>query len=143
MTTIYETTDRLIGEQLDALLTIAWQLDHRQHAIPADSDEFSHRPTMPIVRLVGAARLLYQQHCVDAKGRCRICARRVRWWPSWIRPCTVYAALNFYLTQPDELVLRELPRPPTALPRPSISDTEQTIEFLRIRNRPTWSAGDD
>ena len=72
-----------------------------------------------IVRLVAAAWSLYLRHRVDAKGRCRHCPRRrgwLGWWGGWrfdrrrTGQCTVLATLSFYLMQPTEVVLRELPR---------------------------------
>ena len=107
MTTIYHTTDRLIDEQLDALFATAWQLDNQ------------------FARLVAAARSLHEQHRVNAKGRCRICSRRPPLRCTSMRICTVYAALSFYLTQPNDLVLREIPRP--------MFDVDQTIELPSIR----------
>jgi len=89
MTSIYQTTDRLIGEHLDELLTAAWELDTR------------------FVRLVCAARSLRERHRIDAHGRCRTCTRRRRLRRTRARPCTVHVALAYYLTQPAELVLRD------------------------------------
>ena len=80
MSSIYETTDRLIGEHLDALLAVAWEADDRLGPEFTHTFESSCQPSMLFVRLVSAARLLYQGHSVDAKGRCRICTTRVRWW---------------------------------------------------------------
>ena len=68
MTTIYETTDRLIGEHVDELLALAWDIDEQLRPMSAEADERGHRPTMPFVRLIAAVHLLYQQHGVDAKG---------------------------------------------------------------------------
>ncbi len=128
MTTLYTTVDRLIGEQLDELLALGWEVDEQLEPLTAETDEFSHQPAMPFVRLISAVRFLYQKHAVDAKGRCRICIERGRLWRrTRAQPCTVHAALSFYLTQHDDLVLAELPRSPTF-------DAEQTIELPRIRD---------
>jgi hypothetical protein len=81
MTTLYEVTDRLIGEQLDALLPLGWQIDELLHSAivePANRREDPDR-TMRFVRLISAARLLYQQHTVDRKGLCGICPSRSRY----------------------------------------------------------------
>ena len=132
MTNIYETTDRLIDERLDQLRALGWDVDQQLQPASALADGRSHQPTMLFVRLVSAVRLLYQLHRIDAKGRCQICTDRPRLRRTRTRPCTVYSALSFYLTQHDELVLPELPRPPTAQPR-QLSDAEQTMELPRIR----------
>jgi len=134
MTTIYETTDRLIGEHVDELLALAWDIDEQPRPMSAEADERGHRPTMPFVRLIAAVHLLYQQHGVDAKGRCHICAERTRVWCTRTRPCTVYAALSFFLTQPDELVLHDIPRPPPTQQSPPVTDLQRTVELPRIRD---------
>jgi hypothetical protein len=132
VTSIYETTDRLIDEELNELLVLAWDMDDRS---PSDSAEPGHRLTMPLVRLISAALLMHQRHNIDTRGRCRICTSRGRLWRRVrMQPCTVYAALNFYLTQPDGLVLRDMHRPRARpMPRPA-PDTLPTIELPRIRD---------
>jgi hypothetical protein len=117
VTTLYDVTDRLIGEHLHALLALGWQVDELLRTALAEpaATEDSAEPTTPFVRLISAARLLYHHHTIDTKGRCRICTRPSRGRRAPTRPCTVHAALSFYLLQPDELVLREIPRP--AAPR--------------------------
>jgi hypothetical protein len=110
MSSVYETTGRLLGERLEALLEVGWHVDD----LLADQAGVSTGTTeecAQFVRLISAAQSLYWQHAVDPRGRCRICVRRSRRWRARLRPCTVYAALSFYLTQPDELVLRDVPRP--------------------------------
>lgn len=92
MTTVYTTTDRLITEQLSALA-----------AAVSDGN------ATPFARLVGAAILLHDQHRIDARGHCRFCPRR-RLLRRLARSCTVHSALGFFLTQPDKLVLPELPQ---------------------------------
>jgi hypothetical protein len=56
-----------------------------------------------VVRLIGALSQLQQLHRIDNHGRCSICwtSPRTRW--PWRKPaiCTVFAALGFYLSQPN------------------------------------------
>jgi hypothetical protein len=107
MTSIYATTSRLIDECLEALLAASQLLDGRTN----DSNS-------QFVRLAGAGLALARQHTVDGKGRCRICTRRRRLRRRRMRPCSVYSALSFYLTQPDELVQQVLPELASARPAP-------------------------
>lgn len=129
MTSIYETTDRLIGEHLDALLEIGWQVDDVVLSMLADRMVFPERSAQ-FVRLVWAVRSLCLQHRKDARGRCRICVKRGRLRRRRLaRPCTVYSALSFFLTQPDDLVLRDIPKPVT-MPPPLRA--EQTVRLPTI-----------
>ena len=134
MTTLYTTMDRLIGEHLDELLALGWEVDEQLRSAATETDEPSHQPTMPFVRVISAVRLLHQKHTVDAKGRCRICTERRRFWHrTRTQPCTVHSAFSFYLTQSDELVLSEIPRPRAAPGRPPLElDLRPTIELPRI-----------
>jgi hypothetical protein len=105
MTSLYATTSRLIEERLEALLNAGQPLDGR-------TDDSNAQ----LMRLAGAGLALAQQHTVDGKGRCRICTRRRRLYRRRMRPCSVYSALSFYLTQPDELVQQVLPELAPARP---------------------------
>ena len=118
MTSLYTTTSRLVGEYLDALLGLGWRLDD------LDDD-----PDLRVVRLAGAALALTQQHAIDSKGRCRICTRRRHLRRTRTRPCTVYAALSFYLTQPYELALRQFARPGVDRSRPTAPEAETTVRL--------------
>lgn len=121
MTSIYDTTSRLIGEYLDALLSASWQPD----GIESDRD-------MRVVRLVAAAMALCRQHEVDGKGRCQVCTRRRAVRRRRLRPCTVYAVMNFYLTQPDELVLPQLPERHAHQVQHTSPEAEATVRLPRI-----------
>ena len=97
-----------MAETLAGLLDAAWRIE-----LGRGSQD------LRFVRLVAAAWSLYLRHRVDAKGRCRHCPRRrgwLGWWGGWrfdrrrTGQCTVLATLSFYLMQPTEVVLRDLPR---------------------------------
>lgn len=140
MTTLYTTMDRLIGEHLDELLTLGWEVDEQLRSAAIETDEPSHQPTMPFARLISAVRLLYQKHTVDAKGRCRICTERGRFWRRMrVQQCFVHAVLSFYLVQSDEVVLSEITRSRTVQRRrrPLRLDLRPTIELPRIRDGRT------
>lgn len=126
MSSVYETTGRLLGEHLDALLEAGWYVEDLL-ADQAGASGGATERNAQFVRLISAAQSLYWQHAVDAKGRCRICTRRSRLRRTRLRPCTVYSALSFYLTQPDELVLRDIPRPATQYSLPLSPDTKSVI----------------
>lgn len=119
VTAMYVTTSRLIVERLEAALATAWQFEHQV----AD-------PDVSLVRVVGAGLALIRQHTVDGKGRCRICIQRRRWRRVRRRPCTVYGALMFYLTQPDALVLRQLSEPDRSGGEPNAA--ERTVRLPRL-----------
>jgi hypothetical protein len=88
-------TSRLVEKRIELLLHAAML------GQPTDeSDRF--------VRLAASALALVQQHAIDDKSRCRFCTRRRRWRRVRARPCTVYAAFSAYLTQPDDLVHRQI-----------------------------------
>lgn len=95
MTSAYAMTSRLVEDRIALLLTAA-MLDH----VVDEPARF--------VRLAAGALALVQQHAIDDKGRCRFCTRRRCWRRVRARPCTVYSAFCGYLTQPDELVQRQI-----------------------------------
>jgi hypothetical protein len=134
MTSLYATTSRLIDEYLEALLTASQLLDGGTN----DSNS-------QFVRLAGAGLALAQQHTVDSKGRCRICTRRRHLRRRRMRPCSVYSALSFYLTQPDELVQQVLPELIPARPAPEPVEADQcgntsVIQTSRQRSCPSASS---
>lgn len=96
MTSAASVTSKLVRERLELLLSVASTLDHHL-------DEPAR-----FVRLAVAALTLVQQHAVDSKGRCRFCTRRRGWRRVRARPCTVHAAFDASLTQPDDLVQRQV-----------------------------------
>lgn len=109
MTTPYTNMHRLLGEQLDELLALVWEVDEQLQPAVAEFEEPSHQPTVPFARLISAARFLHRQHTVDAKaavasapGEDDSCGARQS------NPCSVHAALSFYLVQPDEIVLSKI-----------------------------------
>jgi hypothetical protein len=79
----YHTTHRLAAEHLAEALH-AWVLGK-----PVNGDSF-FRSTVALYSLLLA-------HPVDRHGRCRSCRQRRR-------GCRVYAAVSFYLHQPDHVV---------------------------------------
>ncbi|MGH3611048.1 MAG: hypothetical protein ACRDRK_00195 [Pseudonocardia sp.] len=89
--TLYRLFDRELSELLDTVLA---------GEVVADRDTAEH-----LIRTIGALLHLHAQHPVDAHGRCSSCRPpRIRW--PWRRsPCSVHAALSFYLRHPPDLVL--------------------------------------
>ena len=118
MSSIYATTGRLVTEHLDELLATGWKLTFDSSLVTTDPR---------VVRLVGAALSLVQQHTVDSHGRCQFCTRRRAARRTRMRPCTVYSAMSFYLTQPDELVLPQIPGPRWAGP-----DSAATLRLPKL-----------
>lgn len=60
------------------------------------------------IRLVGVLMSLLRRHRVDQRGRCSICRRSSgKWWRLWPKrtTCTVHAALDLALRQPERFVL--------------------------------------
>lgn len=92
--TRYAMNGRALAEQLEQVLAGELVAD------PAAVER-------QIVRSLGALIWLQQRHHVDARGRCAICRPGRAWW--WLSSprcaCTVQAALNFHLHQPERFVL--------------------------------------
>jgi hypothetical protein len=120
VTSAFGLTSRLVEERIEQLLCVAGTLD-----------DLVDEPAR-FVRLAAGALALVQQHAVDNKGRCRFCTRRRRWRRVRARPCTVHAAFSAYLTQPDDLVQRQI----TELTR-----RRHSVE-VTVMTRPTPRLGD-
>jgi hypothetical protein len=95
VTSAFVMTSQLVQQRIELLLHAAML-----GQVVDEPDRF--------VRLAAGALAVVQQHTIDDKGRCRFCARRRRWRRVRARPCTVHAAFSAYLTQPDELVQRQI-----------------------------------
>lgn len=95
MTSAAVLTSKLVEERIELLLHAAML------GQPTDEpDRF--------VRLAASALALVQQHAIDDKGRCRCCTRRRRWRRSGLGRARSNAAFSAYLTQPDDLVHRQI-----------------------------------
>ncbi len=112
MASSYHTTHRLAAEQLAAALH-AWVLGQ-----PVTGDVL-FRSTLALYSLLLA-------HPVDRHGRCRCCRPRRR-------VCRVYAAVSFYLHQPDHVIWAHVADELRHLDAPTIVPTQ---DHLSRRENP-------
>lgn len=95
MTSVHAVSHRLITQRLEVLLSAAVL------------GQVVNEPAR-IARVAAGALALIRLHSIDDKGRCLYCTRRRSWHPVRARPCTVHAVFNAYLTQPADLVNRQI-----------------------------------
>ncbi|MEO7193596.1 MAG: hypothetical protein ABIZ05_02060 [Pseudonocardiaceae bacterium] len=100
MSTVWETRDRLLVEQLERLVK---KLSGEEQIEPAEVMEQA-------VRLLTGVIALLRQHRVNKRGQCQCCGC-TRWvWRFWRRRprCTVYRAVGFVFHQHLDVVWWQL-----------------------------------